>query len=92
MRALRVTAVDQAISPPSGVTALFSAMFCGLNGTTDKPRRVMTVIYLDQDARLTTPKHKNHEADREAWMPGVAIGATVNSPLNPMLWSKDGEK
>src|SRR5471030_2028836 len=27
------------ISPPSAVTALFRAMFCGLNGATEMPRR-----------------------------------------------------
>ena len=27
------------ISPPSTVTALFNAMFCGLNGATATPRR-----------------------------------------------------
>ena len=30
------------ISPPSAVTALLSAMFCGLNGTTATPRRLST--------------------------------------------------
>lgn len=51
------------------------------------PRRVMTVIYLDEDARLIAPKHKNHQQDWDAWMPGVKIGERVNSPLNPVLWS-----
>ena len=30
------------ISPPSGVTAEFSAMFCGLKGATRRPRRAST--------------------------------------------------
>lgn len=51
------------------------------------PRRVMTVIYLEEDARLIAPKHKNHQQDWDAWMPGVKIGEMVNSPLNPVLWS-----
>lgn len=55
---------------------------------TAKARRVMTVIYLDQDARLLAPKHKNHQADWDSWMPGVAVGAPVASPLNPLLWSQ----
>jgi hypothetical protein len=33
------TAWARPISPPSGVTALFNAMFCGLNGATRTPRR-----------------------------------------------------
>lgn len=51
------------------------------------PRRVMTVIYLEEDARLIAPKHKNHQQDWDAWMPGVKVGEIVNSPINPVLWS-----
>ena len=51
------------------------------------PRRVMTVIYLEEDARLIAPKHKNQQLDWDTWMPGVKIGELVNSPLNPVLWS-----
>jgi ectoine hydroxylase-related dioxygenase (phytanoyl-CoA dioxygenase family) len=58
----------------------------GANRTSD-PRRVMTVIYLEEDARLIAPKHKNHQQDWDAWMPGVKVGEIVNSPLNPVLWS-----
>ncbi len=36
------SAVERPISPPSTVTALLSAMFCGLNGATDTPRRAST--------------------------------------------------
>ncbi len=32
-------AVERPTSPPSSLTALFSAMFCGLNGATFTPRR-----------------------------------------------------
>jgi len=52
-----------------------------------RPRRVMTVIYLEEDARLIAPKHKNQQLDWDTWMPGVKIGDVVNSPLNPVLWS-----
>ncbi|MNF78787.1 hypothetical protein D3C84_609830 [compost metagenome] len=34
------TAWARPISPPSAVTALLSAMFCGLNGTTPTPWRL----------------------------------------------------
>ena len=56
--------------------------------TTDQPRRVMTIIYLEEDARLIKPKHKNHQLDWEAWMPGVQVGQVINSPMNPVLWSQ----
>ena len=37
--AIACSAWARPISPPSEVTALFNAMFCGLNGTTRTPSR-----------------------------------------------------
>jgi len=37
--AMACSACARPISPPSAVTAEFSAMFCGLNGATFSPRR-----------------------------------------------------
>jgi ectoine hydroxylase-related dioxygenase (phytanoyl-CoA dioxygenase family) len=54
---------------------------------TDRPREVMTVIYMDEEMRLAKPKNKNQIADWEKWCPGVEIGAVVDSPLNPVLYS-----
>ena len=58
----------------------------GGNSTPD-PRRVMTVIYVDEHVRLAVPANKNQEADRRGWCPGVEIGDILDSPLNPVLWS-----
>ncbi len=55
--------------------------------TTDRPREVMTMIYMDEDIRVIPPKNKNHIADMERWMPGLAPGDQLNSPLNPVLYS-----
>ena len=55
--------------------------------TSREPRRVMTMIYIDEDIRLIEPKTKPHENDRKNWCPGVEIGAVIDSPLNPVLWS-----
>ena len=55
--------------------------------TTDKPREVMTMIYMDESIRVTPPKNKNHIADMERWMPGLAPGDLLNSPLNPVLYT-----
>ena len=55
--------------------------------TTDLPREVMTVIYMDENIRLMAPKNKNQVADIERWCPGVQVGDTVASPLNPILYS-----
>ncbi len=55
--------------------------------TTDRPREVMTVIYMDENIRLTAPKNKNHVMDIERWAPGLETGDVLASPLNPVLWS-----
>lgn len=56
--------------------------------TTEKPREVMTIIYMDQDMQLIEPKNKAQQNDWNSWMPGVKIGETVDSPLNPVLYSR----
>ena len=55
--------------------------------TTDRPREVMTIIYMDEDMRLVAPKNKNQVADIERWCPGVQVGELVASPLNPIVYS-----
>lgn len=55
--------------------------------TTDRPREVMTMIYMDENIRLTPPKNKNHIADMERWMPGLDAGDLLCSPLNPILYT-----
>jgi ectoine hydroxylase-related dioxygenase (phytanoyl-CoA dioxygenase family) len=55
--------------------------------TTNLPRRVMTMIYMDADIRVIAPKRKEHQADWDAFMPGIAVGEVAASPLNPLLWS-----
>jgi ectoine hydroxylase-related dioxygenase (phytanoyl-CoA dioxygenase family) len=52
---------------------------------TDRPRRAMTVIYMENGARLKAPENANQEADREAWCPGLAVGDEVATFINPVL-------
>ena len=58
--------------------------------TSEQPRRVQTIIYMEENARLLAPRHKNHQQDWDSWMPGAKIGEVVNTPLNPVLWSCQG--
>lgn len=51
----------------------------------DKPRSVMTAIYMDSDMQLKAPVNAMEEADRAQWCPGVEVGAVIASPLNPLL-------
>ena len=55
--------------------------------TTDRPREVMTIIYMDEDMRLVSPKNRNQIADIERWCPGVRVEDVVASPLNPIVYS-----
>ena len=55
--------------------------------STDRPREVMTVIYMDEDMRLVRPKNKNQAVDVERWCPGVKEGEVIASDLNPVLYS-----
>ncbi len=57
--------------------------------TTDKPREVMTMIYMDEHIRLIPPKNKNHIADMERWMPDLKPGDRLESRLNPVIYSTD---
>jgi ectoine hydroxylase-related dioxygenase (phytanoyl-CoA dioxygenase family) len=57
---------------------------------TNRPREVMTVIYVDEDIRLIEPRTKAHENDRKAWCEGVEVGGVLNGPLNPVIWSSRG--
>jgi ectoine hydroxylase-related dioxygenase (phytanoyl-CoA dioxygenase family) len=52
----------------------------------DRPRGVMTIIYIEDGICLTKPKYKAHENDWATWMPGAVIGEPVASPLNPVIY------
>jgi ectoine hydroxylase-related dioxygenase (phytanoyl-CoA dioxygenase family) len=54
-----------------------------------KPREVMTIIYIDRDMRLAEPKNQNQKTDWDTWCPGAKIGEIIDSPLNPVIYSRD---
>ncbi len=54
---------------------------------TGRMREVFTVIYIEQDMRLTEPRNRNQEADRAAWCPEVKVGEVIDAPLTPVLYS-----
>ena len=54
--------------------------------STDKPRRVMTVIYIEDGAHLIEPNSKARKDDIERWMPGAKVGEVVDTDLNPVLY------
>ena len=52
------------------------------------PRRVMTMIYVDEQMVITAPTNENQIRDLATWMPGCRPGEVVASPLNPVLYSR----
>lgn len=60
----------------------------GPNTTTD-PRRIMTVIYMDEQMKLKSPENDNQQLDWETWCPDANIGEQIETPLNPVLYSKN---
>lgn len=53
--------------------------------TTNRPRSVMTMIYMDADMKLAEPMNHMQAADRERWCPGATVGAVIDTPLNPVI-------
>jgi ectoine hydroxylase-related dioxygenase (phytanoyl-CoA dioxygenase family) len=54
--------------------------------TTDRMRKVMTVIYMDKDMVLKNPDNKNQINDWNTWCPGAKVGEVINSPINPIIY------
>jgi ectoine hydroxylase-related dioxygenase (phytanoyl-CoA dioxygenase family) len=50
------------------------------------PRRVMTIIYIEDGCHVSEIKHKNHQLDVDTWMPGRKLGDVVNTHLNPVVY------
>lgn len=56
--------------------------------TTNQMRKVMTAIFMDKDMLLKNPENKNQVNDWNTWCPGATIGSVIDSPLNPVLFSR----
>lgn len=54
---------------------------------TDRPREVMTVIYMDEGMVLAPPRNENQQQDWDTWCPGATVGDVIRTPINPVLWS-----
>jgi ectoine hydroxylase-related dioxygenase (phytanoyl-CoA dioxygenase family) len=57
--------------------------------TTANPRKVMTIIFIEDGIRLTKPISKAQQNDWNTWMPGCAIGEVVATSLNPVIYRAD---
>jgi len=54
--------------------------------TSGKPRKVMTVIYMDKDIRLIQPKNQYQVNDRAEHCSDYPVGSVPEGPLNPILF------
>ena len=88
---LRVTDFEHIIEPfDVGEISFHSGWIfhrAGANSTQDM-RKVMTIIYMDKDMLLKAPDNANQENDWHTWCPGATIGEVIDTPLNPVLYSK----
>ena len=56
--------------------------------TTDEARRVMTVIYMERDARMIEPQRDAHRNDARDWSPSTRPGEIMDDDLNPILFEE----
>ncbi|TDE12434.1 phytanoyl-CoA dioxygenase family protein [Dyadobacter psychrotolerans] len=63
---------------------LFHRAGANLSGSA---RKVMTMIYMDQDQLITHPQNSYQQADWETWLASKEIGSHPDSYLNPLLFS-----
>lgn len=54
--------------------------------TTDRMRKVMTMIYMDSEMKLKAPSNKNQQADWDTWCPGAQVGQPIQTELNPVIY------
>lgn len=52
-----------------------------------RPRKVMTMIYMDSEQYVTQPKNEYQQADWETWLASKEVGTKADSALNPILYS-----
>ncbi len=56
----------------------------------DRPRSVMTVIYMDAQMRLAQALSPAQENDRAHWCPGAVPGELISTPKNPLIYARAG--
>lgn len=52
----------------------------------DKPRKVMTMIYIDKDIRIVEPTNTYRTNDWKTWLDSRPVGSVADGSLNPVLY------
>ena len=55
---------------------------------TDRPRSVMTIIYMDKEMRLKAPANDLEQLDADSFCPGAQAGEVIDTPKNPVLYER----
>lgn len=53
----------------------------------DRPRKVMTMIYMDKDQIISQPRNSFQVADHAKWLNNVPVGNQPQDAFNPVLFS-----
>ena len=53
---------------------------------TDRPRSVMTIIYMDREMRLKAPSNAMEQLDADTFCPLAKVGDIIDTPKNPVLY------
>jgi ectoine hydroxylase-related dioxygenase (phytanoyl-CoA dioxygenase family) len=54
----------------------------------ERPRSVMTMIYIDAEMTVAEPVNRMQQADLAQWLPGLKPGDLAASPINPVLFPR----
>lgn len=55
--------------------------------TSDRPRSVMTIIYMDEQMRLVEPTHGYQRQNWEMWCPTASPGQVIATAKNPIIYA-----
>ncbi len=55
--------------------------------TSNRPRKVMTMIYMDKDQVIMQPRNRFQLADHAKWLDNIPVGSHPQNELNPVLFS-----
>jgi ectoine hydroxylase-related dioxygenase (phytanoyl-CoA dioxygenase family) len=53
-----------------------------------KPRKVMTMIYMDKDIRIAQPTSSQRTNDWNTWLDSKPVGSVADGKLNPIIYQK----
>ncbi|MBN8489046.1 MAG: phytanoyl-CoA dioxygenase family protein [Burkholderiales bacterium] len=54
----------------------------------DRPRSVMTIIYMDATTCLLPVLNAVQANDRDQWCPGAQVGEVIDTRKNPLVWCR----